>query len=54
MKDALVFRIYEPRDTHRERIPMCSLSIVFIADVRAVLKCAELLLSKHVKNMYLL
>jgi hypothetical protein len=37
-----------PRGNHRESIPMGSLSTVFQAEVMAILRCTELLLSKNV------
>jgi len=37
-----------PKGNHRESIPVDSLSTVFQAEVMAVLRCAELLLSKNV------
>jgi len=46
-----------PRGNHRENIPMGSPSSVFQTAVMAVLRCAELLLSKNVnekENTYLL
>ena len=43
-------RCYEPRDNHREYIPMGSLSTALQAEVMAVLKCTELLLSKNINR----
>jgi ribonuclease HI len=40
--------VYEPADNHRESIPMGSLSTVFQAEVMAILRCRELLLSKNI------
>jgi len=40
--------IYGLRDSHRESIPMGSLSTVFQAEVVAILRCTELPLSKNV------
>ena len=37
-----------PRGNHREIIPMASLSTLFQTEVMAILRCAELLLSKNV------
>lgn len=39
--------VYEPVDNHRATIPMGSLSAVFQAEVMAILRCTELLLSKN-------
>jgi hypothetical protein len=40
--------VYEPTDNHRETIPMGSLSTVFQAEVMAILRCRELLVSKNI------
>jgi len=38
--------VYELRESHKDSIPMGSLSTVFLAKVMAVLRCTELLLCK--------
>jgi hypothetical protein len=40
--------IYGPKDNHGDSISMGSLSTVFQAEVMAILKCTELLLSKNI------
>jgi hypothetical protein len=40
--------VYGPRDDQRKSIPMGSLSTVFVAEVMAILKCTEILVSKNV------
>jgi hypothetical protein len=40
--------IYRTRDNHKENIPVGSLSTVFQAEVMAVLKSIEFLLSKNI------
>jgi hypothetical protein len=45
---AMYICIYGPKDNHRDSIPMGSLSTVFQAEVMAILKCTELLLSKDI------
>jgi hypothetical protein len=40
--------VYGPRDNHRESIPMGSLCTVFQAEVMAIVRCTQLLLSRNI------
>jgi len=48
LRTTLVQVFYGPRDNHRVSIPMGSLPTVFLAEVMAILRCMELLMSKIV------
>ena len=47
IQDCFGAGIYEPLYNYRESTPMGSLSTVFSAEVMAILKCTELLLTKN-------
>ena len=44
--------VYGPRDNHTESI-VCSLFTVFQAEVMAILRCTELLLSKNLMRIHI-